>query len=121
MYKMKVNKYIKTAISILSVSSKFLLFTNKKNEIFRYIIDDEDSLRQAFIIPSIDKLQISKIFSDFKGNHSIIGLQYLQIKVNYYFNHKTNKFKELPKLKDNLIETIAWDENSTELSSNVIF
>jgi hypothetical protein len=34
-----------------------------------------------------------------------------------YFNHKTNKFKECAKLKDVFIETIAWDENSSEFSS----
>jgi hypothetical protein len=119
MYRMKVLFPLKIAISSLSVSSRFLIFSNKKNEIFRYIFNDEESLQQAFIIPNIDRFQIYRIFSDFKGNHTIITLQYLQTRVNYYFNHKTLKFRECSKLKDVCIEVIAWDDNSSELSTNV--
>jgi len=97
------------------------MFSNKKNEIFRYIYNDEDSLRQAFIIPGIDRFKINKIFSDHKGNHSIISLQLFQSKTNFYFNHKLNKFKECNRMKDLIIEEISWDENTSEFSTNVYY
>jgi hypothetical protein len=97
-----------------------LLIATKKNEIFKYIYDDANSLRQSYQVPN-EKAQIYKVFVDQKGHHIFITMQYQTSKLNYYCNNKTLKFKELTKLKDFAIESIAFDDNkSTEFSTDVL-
>ena len=99
------------------------MFSNKKNEIYRWIFEDPESTKQVFPIPPVlEKLQVSKIFCESKGYHSIIFLSSAQNKLSYYFHLKSQKFKELNKLKDVHIESLAFDESkSTEFSTNVYF
>lgn len=97
------------------------MFSNKKNEIFRWIFEDPESTKQVFQLPPvIEKLYVSKIFCENKGNHTIIFLSNSQVKMSFYFNIRSNKFKELQKLKDIQIESVAFDDiKSNDYSTNV--
>jgi hypothetical protein len=111
----------KKDIAAIGFCQKFLIFSNKKNEIFRWIFDDPESTKQLFQIPPvIEKLYVSKIFCDSKGHHTIIFLSNSQVKLSFYLHIRSNKLKELQKLKDIQIESIAFDDSkSTESSTNV--
>lgn len=113
--------YFNKDVSAMGVCQKFLIFSNKKNEIFRWIFDDPESTKQVYPLPAvIEKLFISKIFCDSKGNHTIIFLSNAQVKMSFYFHFKSQKFKELQKLKDIQIESLAFDEvKSNEYTTNV--
>ena len=106
----------------IGISYEFLLIANKKNQIYRWIFRDPESTKQMFPIPfsSPERINVSKIFCDSKGLHSIIFLSNASTRISYYFHIKTQKFKELTKLKDINVESIAWDDTySTDYSTNV--
>lgn len=63
-----------------------------------------------------EKGTYTKFFCEPKGNHTI----FKHNKNFYYFNIKSNKIKELLKLnKDIGLESIGWDDKSTEATTNV--
>lgn len=107
----------------MGICQKFLIFANKKNEIFRWIFDDLESTKQVYQLPPVpEKLLVSKIFCDQKGHHTIIYLSNSQVKMCFYFHHRAQKFKELQKLKDLQIESLSFDEaKSTEYTTSVQF
>lgn len=109
-----------TQSEILSIgsSSNYLLIVNRKNELFKWVFDQEDSLKTPFVLPLIEKEKgyNAKIFCDNKSCHSIIRYN----KSYVYFNSKFNKTKLLPKLADLTILSIAFDEKALENSPNNI-
>lgn len=105
-------------ILAIGVSQQFLMFSNKKSEVFRWIYNDDESLKQAYNIPMQEKERgvFSKFFCEPKGNHTI----FRHNKNMFYFNIRSNRIKELFKLKEFTVESIGWDEKSTnEFNTNV--
>ena len=102
-----------------------MLFSNKKNEIFRWIFNEEESLNNAYSIPLQEKERgyFTKFFCENKGNHTI----FKHNKSVFYFHLKASKIKELFKLREINVESIAFDErasdtsNSTNVKKNFIF
>jgi len=98
------------------------MMANKKSEIYRWFFKERDSLKYAFLIPNTEKASVNKIFVSQKGYHAIISLSNKDTKFGYYFNIKSQKIKELFKIKEFgiAIESIAWDEKCSDTSTNVI-
>lgn len=119
---MNVRTIFYLVVAAIGVCSKFLIFSNKKNEIYRWMFEDPESTKQIYPLPAvIEKLYVSKIYCDNNGYHSIIFLSNSQVKMSFYFHLKSQKFKELSKLKDIQIESLSFDEvKSTEFTTNVI-
>ena len=71
----------------LGSSQQFLMFSNKKNEVFRWVFNEEDSLKQAYNIPLQDKEKgvFTKFFCEPRGNHTIFrhnkGIFYFNIRI----------------------------------------
>jgi hypothetical protein len=105
--------------SVLSVGlcQNYLIVSNKKNEIYRWIFSDYESIKNAYNIPLLEKEKATntKFFCEPKGNHTI----FKHNKNFYYFNIKSYKIKELTKLRDIGLKSIGWDDKSTENSTNV--
>ena len=87
------------------------------------MFNDDDSLKNPILIPNNEpKAVINKIFCDNKGHHTIITVEGKECFFAYYLNIKSNKIRELFKVKDSsiLIECVGWDERSNEISTNVL-
>jgi hypothetical protein len=106
-----------TIVLGIGVSQQFLIMSNKKNEVFRWTYDDE-SLRHAYSIPMQEREKgvFTKFFCEPRGYHTL----FKHNKNLYYFHIRSNKIKELFKLKEINVESIGWDERCSELSTNVI-
>lgn len=102
----------------IGVCNKFLIISNKKNEVFRWIFDQDDSLRTAHSIPLPDKSrgQVTKFYIDNKGNHTI----FKHNSYYFYFNIQSQKIKQIHKLNDVSVESVAFDETAGENSTNTI-
>ena len=104
----------------IGVSQQYLILSNKKNEVFRWVFNDDESLKQAYNIPLLEKEKgvFSKFFCEPRGNHTIIRHN----KGVYYFNIRSSKIKELFKLKEISVESIGWDErnNSDSTTSQIL-
>ena len=103
----------------IGVSQQCLVLSNKKNEVFRWVFTDNDSLNQAYNIPMQEKEKgvFTKFFCEPRGNHTI----FRHNKNVYYFNIRSNKIKELFKLREVPVESIGWDErNTSESTTNQI-
>lgn len=102
----------------MGVCSKFLIISNKLNKVFRWIYDQDDSLRTAYSIPLPDKERghFSRFFCQQKGYHTI----FKHNRYYYYFNIHSNSIKLLHKLNDLIIESIAFNENAGEYSTDTI-
>src|SRR5690349_18821585 len=100
----------------MGVSEQFLILSNKKNEIFRWTYDNE-SAKQAYNIPMQEKEKgiMTKFFCEPKGYHTI----FRHNRSVYYFHIKSTKIKELFRLKEIVVESIGWDEECGEHSTNV--
>jgi hypothetical protein len=111
-------KFSKHIVLAMGVSEQFLIVSNKKNEIYRWTYDNE-SVRQAYNIPMADKVKgvFTRFFCEPKGYHTI----FRHNTSVYYFHIKSQKIKELFKLKEILVESIGWDEHNGEHSTNVRF
>jgi hypothetical protein len=96
-------------------SQQFLMFSNKKNEVIRWVFSEEDSLKQAYSIPLQDKEKgvFTKFFCEPRGNHTI----FRHNKGVYYFNIRSSKIKELFKLREVVVESIGWDEKNNSEST----
>jgi hypothetical protein len=101
---------LQNEVLAIGVSNNYLMLSNKKNEIYRWIFNYEDSLKIPYTIPIPDKEKgyQSKFFCDQRSYHTIIK----QNRYYYYFNSKTSKIKQLVKLNDVNVESVAWDETS---------
>jgi len=110
---------ISLKIKVLGIGfcQNYLIVSNKKNEIFRWVFNDSESIKNAYNIPIMEREKgtYTKFFCEPKGNHTI----FKHNKNFYYFNIKSNKIRELSKLKDIGLESIGWDDKSTELTTNV--
>ena len=103
----------------IGICPKYMIFANRKNEIFRWIYDNkEDSLRNAYNIPLPEKERglSTKFYCDQKGYHCI----FKHNRYYFYFNFKSEKIKLLTKFNDINIESIAFDESNSESSTNTI-
>lgn len=109
---------INNEILAIGVSSQCLFITTKKNELYRWVYNQDDSLKTAYNFPFAEKEKAyySKIFCDFKSNHAIVK----QNTKYYYFNSKYLKLKLLTKLSDINVESIAFDETAGENSPNTL-
>ena len=123
---MKVYKAQLTTLFMLdyiaiAVCEPYLMMANRKCEIYRWFF--KDSLNYATLIPNSEKAAVNKIFINQKGYHAIITLSNKDNKFGYYFNIKSQKIKELFKIKELgiSIESIAWDEKCSDASTNVRF
>lgn len=102
----------------IGVSNKFLLISNKKNEVFRWIFDKDTSIRNTYSIPLPEKERgaSTKFFCDQSGNHTI----FKHNRYFFYFNIQSEKIKLLTKFSDINIESVAFDESASEQSTNTI-
>jgi len=109
---------LQNEILAIGVSSDYLMLTNKKNEIYRWVFKNEDSLKIPHNIPILFKEKgcQSKIFCDQRSYHTIIK----QNRYYYYFNSKTSKIKQLVKLNEVNVESLAWDETSGEFGNSLL-
>lgn len=102
-------------------SERFLIFSNKKNEVFRWIFNEDDSMNNAYNIPMQEKEKgvFTKFFCEPRGNHTIIKHN----KNIYYFHLRSSKILPLLKLRDINVESIGWDEKAadTYLTTSVSF
>lgn len=105
-------------ILAISVSSQYLLVTNKRSELYRWVFDQDDSLKQPFNLPLPEKEKgfFSKIFCDLKSYHSIIRYN----KHYFYFNTRSQKLKQLTRLSDISVESVAFDETAMDSSPNTL-
>lgn len=96
-----------------------MILSNKKNEIFRWVFNDYESIKNAYSIPLMEREKgtYTKFFCEHRGHHCI----FKHNKNFYYFNIRSSRIKELTKLKDLGLESIGWDDKSTENSTNVTF
>ena len=102
----------------IGVSSKYLLLTNKKNEMFCWFNGNDDSLRTPIQIPLLEKEKgyFTKFYCDEKGHNTI----FKHNKFYYYFNTRAMKIKQLTKLNDLMIESVAFDINAGDSSTGTI-
>lgn len=103
----------------MGISEKFIMISNKKNEVYRWIFNNDESIKNSYTIPlqEREKGVFTKFFCEPNGNHTIIKHN----KYMFYFNFESQKIKELYRLRDINIESIAWEDKSTINSTNVFF
>lgn len=141
----KFNKSEK--IRTFEVSEQSLIIITESNKVVRWrfkdyncceydlseIKDDNQSLLQVLnpgnlIYNAIKKfplgeskkdvVYIDRVFMDPKGHHTLICCDKGE---NFYFNNLSEKLKYLSKLKGVVITSVAWNEESVEKSTNVLF
>jgi hypothetical protein len=109
---------LQNEVLAIAITQQFLMISNRKNEIIRWIFSEDESLKQAYNIPMQEKEKAvwTKFFCEPKGNHTI----FKHNNNMYYFNIRSTKIKELFKLKEIKVESIGWDEkNMNEFNTNV--
>lgn len=102
----------------IGVTSKFMLIANKKNELFCWIFDQDESLRTAIQIPLPEKEKGYQaiFYTDKNSLHSIFKYN----RYYFYFNTRAGKVKLLNKLNDLNVESIAFDNNANDACTNTI-
>ena len=98
------------------------MLATKQREIWRWVFNDDASLKNSYSLPiNESKAHVNKIFSDNKGHHNIITVEGKENYFAFYLNYKSNKIRELFKIKDInvLIESVGWDERCSDNSTNV--
>ncbi len=99
-----------------------MILANKSREIFRWVFNDDSSLKYGYTIPITEpKAKVNKIFCSNNGYHTIITVEGKENYFAFYLNSRSNKIRELFKVKDQniLIECVGWDERCNEFSTNV--
>lgn len=117
------NRLTSSDILGFGISSKYLLVSTKKNEIYKYPFNtQEDPVKINFIVAEKDRSQSIMFFCDTKGMHTII--KYMGKKTNYfYLNSSSTKTKLLSSLSKNEnldISAICFNEDASEESTRLI-
>lgn len=105
------------------VSSKYLLISNKKNEIYKCPFNtQEEPTKINFILADKDRTPSIVFFCDTKGIHTII--KYIGKKTNYFYlnsnSTKTKLLTALSKSENVDITAISFNEEANEDSTRLL-